>query len=117
MTFDARTLMSIVRKGPGYELALDAIIRDPCPRVCATSLAELAILLNATGDRMSTTTVGSAVYRLNLSVVPFLDADWSNALEAYKASNSPAASKPRFSQCLVVATAARTGSELYQEAG
>jgi len=114
VTFDSRALMSVIRKGPAYELILDAIIRDPCPRVCATSLAELAILLNANGDRLASMTVQSVVFRLNMSVVPFLDADWPKALDAYQELKSPSA-PPRLSQCLIAATVARTGSQLYQD--
>jgi len=35
MTLDARALVTIVRKGPGFELIVAAIARDENPRVCA----------------------------------------------------------------------------------
>jgi uncharacterized protein with PIN domain len=112
MTLDARTMVLLARRGPGYELIVDAIARDDAPRVCATALAETAILLHATGDTMAEFTVQGLVDRLNLSVVPFTQSDWKAAARAHQEAAKTAGSHPTLGGSLTAAVALNTSSPL-----
>lgn len=112
MTLDARAMVLLARRGPGYELIVDAIARDDAPRVCATGLAKTAILLHATGDTMAELTVQGLVDRLNLTVVPFTQSDWKAAARAHQEATKKAGSRPTLGCCLTAAVSANTRSPL-----
>jgi uncharacterized protein with PIN domain len=112
MTLDARALVMLARRSPGYELIVDAIARDAAPRTCATALAEAAILLHATGDTRAELTVQSLVHGLNITVVPFIEGDWKAAIRAYKEASRTDTPPPTLGRCLSAAVAEKTNSPL-----
>lgn len=112
MTLDARTLVAIAEKGPGYELTIDRIARDENPRVCATALAEAAILLRARGDDLAEMTVRAIVDHLEVTVVPFTERDWIDASQEHKRLCEESGIRPSLGHCLSAAIAAKTGAPL-----
>lgn len=113
MTLDARALVTIVRKGPGFELIVAAIARDENPRVCATALTEASILLSADGDGLGEITVGILVDQLELTVMPFTRNDWRAAAREHERQVKAAATpRPSLGHCLSAAIAANTGAPL-----
>jgi uncharacterized protein with PIN domain len=112
MTLDARAMVLLARRGPGHELIVDALAKDDVPRVCATALAETAILLHASGDPSAEFTVQALVDRLNFTVVPFTQSDWKAAARAYQEAIKTAGSRPTLGGCLTAAVAVNTSSPL-----
>jgi ribonuclease VapC len=115
MTVDARALVAIARKEPGFEGLVAQVVEDENPRVCATAVAEAAIILSTSGDWMSQLTLDVMIGQLGITVVPFTQDHWRAAVDAYqrgiKAGVSPA---PAFGRCLSVAVAAKLGAPLIE---
>lgn len=115
MTVDARTLVAIARKEPGFEGLVAQLVDDENPRVCATAVAEAAIILSIRGDWMSELTLDVMIGQLGITVVPFTKDRWRAAVEAYqkgvKAGVSP---PPAFGRCLSAAVSAKLGAPLIE---
>jgi uncharacterized protein with PIN domain len=113
MTVDARSLVAILHKGPGYEIILDAVAKDDAPRICATALVEAAIILRARGDMLAEMTIESAIYHLNLTVMPFTESDWRTASKEHQRQvKANVGTKPTLGECLTAAIAANTGADI-----
>ena len=109
MTIDARALVAIVRKEPGCERFVEAVADDENPRVPATALAEAAMLLAAWGDDLASITIQIVVDRLRLTVVPFTEDHWKEAVREYERVIQ-AGDRPALGRCLGAAVAARLGA-------
>lgn len=115
MTVDARTLVAIACKQPGFERLVAQVVEDDNPRVCATAMAEAAIILSTRGDWMSELTLDVMVGQMGITVVPFTKEHWRGAVEAYQQGiRSGASPAPAFGRCLSAAVAAKLGAPLIE---
>jgi ribonuclease VapC len=113
MTLDARALVAIVSREPGFEQLVAQLAEDENPRVVATAMAEAAILLSACGDTMSELTLQVLVDQLRITVVPFTKDHWRGAVREYERSVRAAeAVRPTFGKCLSIAVSAKLGAPL-----
>jgi uncharacterized protein with PIN domain len=114
MTLDASALVTVIRKGPGYEEIVTALSADPNPRICATAIVEAAILLGAAEDALVGLDVRQAITHLNLTVVPFTQSDWYEAVLTYqRLKRTPdGGRRPTLGLCLSAAVATKTGAKL-----
>lgn len=113
MTLDARALIAIVRKEPGFERLVEAIADDPTPRVAAPALAEAGMILAAQGVGMPEAVLEIVMWRLNLTVVPFTKEHWKGAVRAYEKGRK-AGERPVFGQCLSTAVASVMGAPIVE---
>ena len=113
MTIGAEALVAMALKEPGVEDLAAALGKDDNPRVSATALAEAGILLAARGVFLPAVTLQIIVDRLNLTVVPFTNEHWREAIKVYErdAKLNPER-RPRFGRCLSAGVAARIGAPL-----
>ena len=109
MTIDARALVAIIRKEPGFEAVVEQLADDENPRVPATALAEAAMLLTARGDDLATITIQIVVDRLHLTVVPFTEGCWRDAVREYERLIQTG-DRPALGRCLSAAVAAKLGA-------
>lgn len=112
MTLDARAMVTLIQRGPGFELVIAALAKDENTRICATALAEAAILLKALGDPLAEMTVQILVDELELTVVPFTKGDWRTAVRQHELLKVEEKLPPRFGYCLSAAIAANTGAPI-----
>jgi uncharacterized protein with PIN domain len=111
MNLDARAFVAVMRKAPGYEQIIEALADDDHRCICATAVAEAAILLGGARDPMVNLHVSIAIRNLDLTVVPFTESDWRDAVEAYGHLSSEQQRGPTLGQCLSGAITVRTGSK------
>lgn len=115
MTLDARALVAIVRKEPGFERIVEALAEDENRRITATAMAEAAIILTARGDGFAEITVQLVVDKLDVNVVPFTKEHWKEAVREYeKQTKAGTPSQARFGRCLSAAVAAKLGAPLIE---
>jgi len=115
MTLDARALVAIVRREPGFDRIVDAIVEDDTCRISATALAGAAILLHARGESLPGTVIQIVIDRFDLTVVPFTKDHWKLAFREHeKHGREDADTRPRFGECLG-AVAANCGSSLIRQ--
>ena len=113
MTLDARALVAMVLKEPGFDEIAAALADDDNPRVSATALAEAGIILFARTGRLAELKLEILVNRLHLTVVPFTAEHWREAIRTYEdAAEAKAGARPRLGECLSAAVAGRLGSPL-----
>ena len=113
MTIDAAALVAMVLKSPGVEELVDAIAGDENRRVPATAIAEAGIILAARGSSLAEVELQILVDRLHLTVVPFTNEHWREAIRTYeKGMKKQDVERPRFGRCLSAAVAAKLGSRL-----
>lgn len=113
MTVDARALVAIARKEPGFEGLVAQVVEDENPRVCATAVAEAAIILSTKGDWMPQLTLDVMIGQLGITVVPFTREHWRAAVDAYE-KGIKAGTAPAFGRCLSAAVAAKLGAPLIE---
>ena len=113
MTLDARALVAMVLKEPGFDEIAAALADDDNPRVSATALAEAGIILFARTGMLSELKLEILVSQLHLTVVPFTAEHWRYAIRAYEdAAKKKGATQLRLGECLSEAVAGRLGSPL-----
>ena len=113
MTLDARALVAMALKEPGFDETAAALTDDDNPRVSATALAEAGIILFARTGTLSELKLEILVSRLHLTVVPFTAEHWRYAIRAYEdAAKTNSTARPRLGECLSEAVAAKLGSAL-----
>ena len=113
MTIDATTMVAMALKEPGVELIAAALGQDVTPRVSATALAEAGIMLAARDVLLPAVTLQIIIERLHLTVVPFTNEHWREAIKVYERDlKLEAAKRSRFGRCLSAGVAARLGAPL-----
>ena len=111
MTLDARALVAIILKEPGFEEIVSTLAGDENPRVPATALAEAGMILSARADTLAELRLQILIDQLHLTVVPFTNQHWRGAIRSYEvAAKAKDAVRPRLGQCLSEAVAAKLGS-------
>jgi predicted nucleic acid-binding protein len=91
-----------------------ALSADPNPRICATAIVEAAILLGAAKQALVRLHLDQAITHLNLTVVPFTESDWYEAVTTYgRLKSAPdGGRRPTLGLCFSAAVATKTGAEL-----
>jgi ribonuclease VapC len=113
MTLDSSALIAILFSEPGYLELVDAILESDVVRVGAPTLVETAMVLAGRRGSPVGRELEGLVRELDVTVVPFGEAEWQRALEAsnrYGRGRHPAGLN--FGDCLAYATAAVAGDTL-----
>ncbi|MGQ0678650.1 MAG: type II toxin-antitoxin system VapC family toxin [Actinomycetota bacterium] len=85
MIVDTSALVAIVMREDGHEELLNKLTRGAAPAgVGAPTLAELGLVLTARLGSESQALVYALVDHLDLAVVPFGDAHWQTAIQAFR---------------------------------
>jgi ribonuclease VapC len=113
MTLDSSALIAILFSEPGYLELVDAILESDVVRVGAPTLVETAMVLAGRRGSPVGRELEGLVRELDVTVVPFGEAEWQRALDAsnrYGRGRHPAGLN--FGDCLAYATAAVAGDTL-----
>ncbi len=106
MILDSSAIVAIFFKEPGYQRLVDAMVRADKLGVGAPTLAETAIVLEARLGWEKSGLLPAFLSRFVVTTVPFEDAHWRVALDAYRRfgrRNHPA--RLNFGDCMSYATA------------
>ena len=118
MTVDATSLVAMVLKEPGVEQIAASLGHDASPRVPATALAEAGIILAAREVFLPAVMLQIILDRLRLTVVPFTNEHWREAIKVYERDlKLEAAKRSRFGRCLSAGVAAHLGAPLLTPPG
>ena len=113
MTLDSSALIAILFAEPGYLELVDRILEADDARVGAPTLVEASLVMSGRRRAPSTREVEGLVAELSVTVVPFGEAEWRLAVDAfvrYGRGRHPAALN--FGDCLAYATARSLGDTL-----
>lgn len=113
VTVDASALLTILRRGEGWEDLVRQAMTPGNARVPATALAEAGIALATGGKFVDVLGLSEIVSTLSLTVLPFTGMDWRTALMEYRSRRDPNSQEvPGLGDCLTAAVAARTGTRV-----
>lgn len=113
MTLDSSALVAILFAEPGYLDLVDRILEADHVRVGAPTLVEASLVMSGRRRARSTGEVEGLVAELGVTVVPFGEAEWRLAVDAFTQfgrGRHPAALN--FGDCLAYATAKALGDAL-----
>ena len=113
MTLDSSALIAILFAEPGYLELVDRVLEADDVRVGAPTLVEASLVMSGRRRAPSTREVEGLVAELGVTVVPFGEAEWRLAVDAfvrYGRGRHPAALN--FGDCLAYATAKSLGDPL-----
>jgi ribonuclease VapC len=113
MIVDTSALVALVFKEPGYEELIHKISEAENPGIGTATLAETGIVLSARLQRGGNTILARLCQELGLTQIPFGDAHWREAVNAYERfgrGRHPAGLN--FGDCLCYATAKLAGRPL-----
>jgi ribonuclease VapC len=113
VTIDSSVLVAILFSEPGYLDLVDAMLQADVVRVGAPTLVETGVVLAGRRGTPAGRELFDLVRELGITVVPFGEAEWQAALQAYgrfgRGRHKAALS---FGDCLAYATAAVAGDTL-----
>jgi len=113
MTLDSSVLIAILFAEAGYLDLVDRILQADHVRVGAPTLVEASLVLAGRRKAPSAAELESLVKELDVTVVPFGEAEWRLAVRAFLTfgrGRHPAGLN--FGDCLAYATAAQAGDTL-----
>lgn len=113
MTLDSSALVAILFAEPGYLDLVDRILEADAVRVGAPTLVEASLVMSGRRRAPSIREVEGLVAELGVTVVPFGEAEWRLAVDAFirfGRGRHPAALN--FGDCLAYATARSLGDTL-----
>lgn len=113
MIVDSSAIVAVLLKESGHERLIDHLSEDPQPLVGAPTLVETGMVLSARLGPSGETMLASFVQTQDMVVIPFDDAHWSLAVQAflrYGKGRHPAALN--FGDCLTYAVARRSQEPL-----
>ena len=106
MTLDSSALIAILFAEPGYLDLIDRILAAERVRVAAPTLVETSLVLAGRRRRPAADEVESLVHELGVTVVPFGEREWHNAVAAFlKFGRRRHAAALNFGDCLAYAAA------------
>lgn len=111
MTLDSSALVAILFGEPGHIDLVDRILEADRVRVGAPTLTETSLVFAGRGAAKSAEAVEGLVKELGVTIVPFGEAEWRIAVEAFRRfgrGRHPAALN--YGDCLAYATA-KTGRD------
>lgn len=106
MIVDTSAIVAILLREPGYERLVEALAEEAAPGVGTPTLAETGIVLGSRLQRSATSKLSRFIQEFGLVEVPFGEAHWRTALDAYMQfgkGRHPAALN--FGDCLTYAIA------------
>jgi ribonuclease VapC len=113
MTLDSSALIAILFAEPGYLDLVDRILAADDVRVGAPTLVETSLLLAGRRRGPARGEVEGLVKELGVTVVPFGEAEWRLAVDAFaKFGRGRHAASLNFGDCLAYATARSLGDSL-----
>ncbi len=111
MIVDSSAIVAILLRDRGWEALVTKLGQDPAPAVGALTLAETGIVLTAKLGRNARALLSRFIQEAGLTVVPFDDAHWTVALDAYvRFGKGRHPSALNFGDCLTYATASSPAS-------
>jgi ribonuclease VapC len=119
MTLDSSALIAILFAEPGYLDLVDRILQADHARIGAPTLVEASVVFAGRRGTAATGTSGAAgaieglLAELAISVVPFAEAEWRSAVEAFRRyGRGRHAAALNFGDCLAYASASVAGDSL-----
>ena len=106
MTLDSSALIAILFAEPGYLDLVDRILAADHVRVGTPTLVEASLVFAGRKGARSAESVEGLVRELNITVVPFGEAEWRVAVDAFKRfGRGRHAAGLNYGDCLAYATA------------
>ena len=106
MIVDSSAVLAVILREPDHEAVLDKLVAAGAIGIGAPTLAETSIVLAARLPGDPRTLLGRLIQVLSMEVVPFTEAHWSVALDAYQRfGKGRHRAGLNFGDCLAYATA------------
>jgi ribonuclease VapC len=113
MTLDSSALIAILFAEPGYLALVDRILEADHARVGAPTLVEASLVTSGRRRTPSAGEVEGLVAELGVTIVPFGEAEWRLAAEAFaRFGRGRHSAALNFGDCLAYATARSLGDAL-----
>jgi ribonuclease VapC len=113
MTVDSSALVAVLFSEPGYLDLIDTMLQADAVRVGAPTLVETGMVLAGRRGAPSGHELEDLIRELGITVVPFGEAEWQAALQAYaRFGRGRHKAALNFGDCLAYATAAVAGDTL-----
>lgn len=84
MTLDSSALVAILFAEPGYMALVDRILTADHVRVGAPTLVETSMVFAGRRGARSAESVEGLIRELHVTIVPFGEAEWSVAMDAFR---------------------------------
>jgi len=113
MTVDSSALIAVLFSEPGYLDLVDTMLQADAVRVGVPTLVEIGMVLAGRRGTPAGRELDDLVRELGITVVPFGEAEWQAALQAYaRFGRGRHKAALNFGDCLAYATAAVAGDTL-----
>jgi ribonuclease VapC len=113
MTLDSSALIAVLFAEPGYLDIVDRILEADHVRVGAPTLVETSLVFAGRRRGKAASEVEGLVKELGITVVPFGEAEWRMAVEAFlKFGRGRHKAGLNFGDCLAYASASAAGDTL-----
>lgn len=113
MTLDSSALVAILFAEPGYLDLVDRILEADAVRIGAPTLTETSIVYAGRRRKPATSEVDGLIRELGIAVVPFAEAEWRIAVDAFvRFGRGRHPAGLNFGDCLAYATARQAGDTL-----
>lgn len=113
MTLDSSALIAVLFAEPGYLDLVDRILAADHVRMGAPTLVEASLVVSGRRRTSDAADVEGLVKELAITVVPFGEAEWHVAIEAFwRFGRGRHAAALNFGDCLAYASAATVGDTL-----
>lgn len=113
MTLDSSALVAILFAEPGYLDLVDRILQADTVRAGAPTIVETALVLVGRRGKPSPGLLEALLRELDVTVVPFGEADWTVAVRAFQRfGRGRHKAALNFGDCLAYATAATADDTL-----
>lgn len=114
MTLDSSVLVAVLFAEPGYLGLVDRILEADHVRVGAPTLVETSLVLAGRRRSPAAGEVESLIKELAVTVVPFGEAEWRAAVDAFlRFGRGRHQAALNFGDCLAYASAAVAGDTLF----
>ena len=113
MTLDTSALIAVLFSEPGYLTLVDRMLEADVLRVGAPTLVETSLVFASRRGRPTAREIDELVKELAVTVVPFGQAEWRAATEAFnRYGRKRHKASLNFGDCLAYATASTAGDAL-----
>ena len=113
MTLDTSALVALLFAEPGYLDIVDRILETEVVRVGAPTLVETGLVFASRSRAASSRAVEELILELGVAIVPFGEAEWRRAVEAFiRYGRGRHKASLNFGDCLAYAAAAVAGDSL-----
>jgi ribonuclease VapC len=113
VTLDTSALVAVLFSEPGYLSLIDKMLQADVLRVGTPTVVETSLVFAGRGGRPAAREVEDLVAELGATVVPFGDAEWRRAVEAFnRYGRGRHQAALNFGDCLAYGTAVAAGDSL-----